>query len=94
MRVMLQSADWSELENNCVECMFKIITDKITEYLNMLSPVKSTKIKPNHIKNDIWMTNGLLVSSNVLNKYRMKSIDLSPEHVLSQKYRKFRNVFN
>ena len=90
---MLKSTDWNGLENKNVSGMFESISNVIIEYLDIVSPVSTVKIKASQVIREKWVTKGLIVSSQVLDKYRIKCIHLHKEHALSEKYRKYRNLF-
>ena len=65
---LLKCTDWQSLYNTNVHEMFQIITDKVTEYINICAPLKKYKIPQKYIKREKWITQGILKSSNTLDK--------------------------
>ena len=84
---LLKCTDWQSLYNTNVHEMFQIITDKVTEYINICAPLKKYKIPQKYIKREKWITQGILKSSNTLDKLRKKSTGHDMNDTVSLKFR-------
>ncbi len=73
---------------------FAALNNTIVDALELYAPEKEVVIPAKQVIRENWMTKGFKKSSNTCNKLYQKSIGKDKDHQTSQKYIKYRNLFN
>ncbi len=90
----LSNIDWNFVEELPVDSAYSSFIDTISHTLDKFAPQKISKIRPNNIIQQPWMTPGLVKSSSMQDKLYKKSLGKDKSHPDAILYTSYRNNFN
>ena len=86
--------DWSNLNNKTIEEGFNELHERLTDIIDHNAPIKTVNASSRRIKQEPWMTKGLLKSSKTQIKLYRKQLKLPKDHPKHIHYIKYRNLYN
>ncbi len=90
----LRKFDWAPLNNLSAEEGYNVFSSHLQDVMNTEAPLKTITLSPKSLKQEPWITKGILKSSNTLNKLYKKTLIKPIHNNAASKYIKFRNMYN
>jgi exonuclease III len=90
----VDSFNLASLTISSAEEGYKLFSNHLQEVINTEAPFKTITLSPKSIKQEPWITKGIIKSSNMLNKLYRKKLSKPINNNAVNKYTQYRNMFN
>ena len=94
IKTYLNNINWSILNQNNVNIAFKEFNNIIDTALDLVAPIKTTRIPCHKIWQEPWLTSGIVRSMNKCLKLYKKTIKLKATAKDIEKYKTYRNALS
>ena len=81
------------LTSTDVQTAYDLFWKNLSYFFDIYFPLVSKKVNRNKHKVEKWMTKGLIISRNIKNKLRLKSLKF-PTLTYIKEYKQYRNLYN
>lgn len=90
----LETVDWSFIDNQDVNTGYSIFSSTVTDILDKKAPIKTCRIRPQHVIKEPWVTPGILKSSFMCDKLYRKSLGKAKTHHAYNEFINYRNIYS